>query len=209
MQIVLICIYWYGLWPTYSHNSHRQAATKTQKKCTVCLSPLYLAALSGRGIRMSITLTAVITNVSLNVTVELCVSPLILPQHVQLKNHGIRGICSAEVSKSFADRIRYMFDLNSIYVLYTWFNSTRCVHPRPISAAEFDRGGGNICCRRCMQRRTLCLRRGVHIPCCCGSGRVVTKQYRTRQQHQHDITTAQMMEARPYGAVVTVVFEEL
>ena len=90
---------------------------------------------------MSITLTAVISNVSLNVTVELCVSPLILPQHVQLKNHGIRGICSAEVSKSFADRIRYMFDLNSIYVLYTWFNSTRCVHPRLMSAAEFDRGG--------------------------------------------------------------------
>ena len=82
---------------------------------------------------MSITLTAVITNVSLTVSVELRVSPFRLPPYVQLNNHGIRGICSAEVPKSFADRIRYKFDLNSILrsirIIYMVQFDTMCASP--------------------------------------------------------------------------------
>ena len=77
--------------------------------------------------RMSITLTAVITNVSLTVSVELRVSPFRLPPYVQLNNHGIRGICSAEVSKSFADRVRYMLDLAYTYDIYGSIRHDVCI----------------------------------------------------------------------------------
>ena len=78
---------------------------------------------------MSITLTAaaVITNVSLTVSVKLRVSPFRLPPYVQLNNHGIRGICSAEVSKSFADRVRYMLDLAYTYDIYGSIRHDVCI----------------------------------------------------------------------------------
>ena len=68
---------------------------------------------------------SVITNVSVTASVELRVSPFRLPPYVQL-NHGIQSICSA-VSKSFTDRIRYMFDLAYRYDIYGSIRHDVCI----------------------------------------------------------------------------------